>query len=61
MDAGYDGILYVLTNLHMPGLVKIGCTTVDVEGRIAALSSDTGVPVPFQCHFAAHVANMAEK
>jgi hypothetical protein len=43
MDAGYDGILYVLTNLHMPGLVKIGGGTVDVEGRIAALSSDTGL------------------
>jgi hypothetical protein len=56
-----DGMIYVLTNLYMPGLVKIGCTTVDVEGRIAALSSGTGVPVPFQCHFAARVSNMAAK
>lgn len=45
----------------MPGLVKIGCTTGKVEERIKALSSDTGVPVAFQCHFAAQVDGMAAK
>lgn len=56
-----SGILYVLTNPFMPGLVKIGCTTGPVEDRIKALSSATGVPVAFQCHFAARVENMAAK
>jgi len=55
------GILYVLTNPLMPGLVKIGCTTGPVEDRIKALSAATGVPVAFQCHFAAKVENMATK
>ena len=45
----------------MPGLVKIGCTTGPVEERIKALSSATGVPVAFQCHFAAQVESMAAK
>jgi hypothetical protein len=55
------GIIYVLTNPFMPGLVKIGCTTGPVEERIKSLSSVTGVPVAFQCHFAAHVEQMAVK
>jgi hypothetical protein len=56
-----SGILYVLTNPLMPGLVKIGCTTGRVEDRIKSLSAATGVPVAFQCHFAAQVDNMAAK
>lgn len=56
-----SGILYVLTNPFMPGLVKIGCTTGPVEDRIKGLSSATGVPVAFQCHFAAQVDNMTAK
>jgi hypothetical protein len=56
-----SGVLYVLTNPFMPGLVKIGCTTGPVEERIKALSSATGVPVAFQCHFAAQVESMAAK
>jgi T5orf172 domain len=56
-----SGILYVLTNPFMPGLVKIGCTTGPVEDRIKSLSSATGVPVAFQCHFAAQVDSMAAK
>ena len=55
------GTLYVLTNPFMPGLVKIGCTTGPVEERIKALSSSTGVPVAFQCHFAAQVDEMTSK
>jgi hypothetical protein len=39
----------------MPGLVKIGRTNADsVESRIASLNS-TGVPLPFECYFAAEV------
>jgi hypothetical protein len=56
-----SGTLYVLTNPFMPGLVKIGCTTGPVEERIKALSSGTGVPVAFQCHFAAYVEEMTAK
>jgi hypothetical protein len=55
------GILYVLTNPVMPGLVKIGCTTGNVEDRIYDLSSSSGVPVAFQCHFAARVSDMSAK
>lgn len=55
------GTLYVLTNPFMPGLVKIGYTTGTVEERIKALSSGTGVPVAFQCHFAAQVDYITTK
>ncbi|HEY5328398.1 MAG TPA: GIY-YIG nuclease family protein [Acidobacteriaceae bacterium] len=56
-----SGILYVLTNVAMPGLVKIGCTTGSVQDRIRDLSSPSGVPLAFVCHFAAEVDNMAAK
>lgn len=49
------GIIYVLTNEAMPGLVKIGLTTDSVESRIATLSATSGVPLPFECHFAAQI------
>ena len=43
------GLVYVLTNSAMPGLVKIGMTTRDsVDTRMKELYS-TGVPVPFEC------------
>ena len=51
----------MLTNPVMPGLVKIGCTTGSVEDRIYDLSAASGVPVAFQCHFAAQVSDMAAK
>ena len=45
------GIVYVLTNPAMPGLVKIGKTSrSSVKGRLRELYS-TGVPVPFECVF----------
>jgi hypothetical protein len=50
-----SGIIYVLTNEAMPGLVKIGRTTDDVTSRIANLNSATGVPLPFECYFASEV------
>ncbi|MFT7387743.1 MAG: hypothetical protein ACI8VC_000984 [Candidatus Endobugula sp.] len=41
------GIVYVLTNPAMPGIVKIGKTSRDsVDARLNELYS-TGVPVPF--------------
>lgn len=48
-------IVYVLTNEAMPGLVKIGLTTDSVESRIAQLTSHSGIPLPFECYFAAEV------
>ena len=39
----------------MPGLVKIGLTNDSVEARLTNLSSHTGVPLPFECYFAAEV------
>lgn len=46
------GIVYVLTNRVMPGLVKIGMTTrSDIDARMKELYT-TGVPVPFDCVYA---------
>lgn len=54
------GIVYVLTNPEMPGLVKIGKTSLDsVEQRLSQLYS-TGVPVPFECEYAAMVSDSTE-
>ena len=49
-------IIYVLTNEFMPGLVKVGRTT-NLAQRIKDLSSATGVPLPFVCHYAVEVEN----
>jgi hypothetical protein len=48
--------IYVLTNPHMPGLVKIG-RTLDVQRRVIELSGATGVPGSFEV---AHVACVAD-
>ena len=46
------GIVYVLTNPAMPGIVKIGKTSRgSIDARLNELYS-TGVPVPFECAFA---------
>ena len=50
-------IVYVLTNEAMPGLIKIGLTAESVEARLTQLSSHTGVPLAFECYFAAEVQN----
>ena len=41
------GWVYILTNKAMPGLVKIGLTTRDLEEWAAELLGATGVPLPF--------------
>ena len=49
------GIVYVLINPAMPGLVKIGKTSRgSVDARLSELYS-TGVPVPFECAFAGRI------
>lgn len=49
-----NGIVYVLTNEAMPGLVKIGFTTNELKVRIRELDG-TGVPLPFECFCAFEV------
>ena len=49
------GIVYLLTNPVMPGLVKIGMTTQkEIEQRMKELYT-TGVPLPCECQFACKV------
>jgi hypothetical protein len=48
------GLIYVLTNECMPGLVKIGMTTQSIKDRMNNLYG-TGVPVQFECAFAFRV------
>ena len=49
------GIVYLLTNPVMPGLVKIGMTTQkEIYQRMKELYT-TGVPLPFECQFACKV------
>ena len=49
------GIVYLLTNPVMPGLVKIGMTTQkEIDQRMKELYT-TGVPLPFECRFACKV------
>ena len=49
------GIVYVLSNPAMPGLIKIGNTKRnDVEKRMKELYG-TGVPFPYKCEFSCEV------
>lgn len=57
---GTSGIVYILTNESMPGYIKIGFTKgdseADVQERMRQLDT-TGVPLPFDCVYAAAVAD----
>jgi len=50
-------IIYILTNEAMPGYVKIGKTSTNLEQRIRELSTSTSVPLPFTCFYACTVAD----
>lgn len=53
-----SGIIYLLTNPAMPGIIKIGRSTrVDVKERMRELFS-SGVPLPFECVYAARVVDI---
>lgn len=52
-----EGNVYVLINEAMPGYVKVGKTAGPVTDRMKALDS-TGVPLPFECFYAAKVNDM---
>ncbi|WP_331283428.1 GIY-YIG nuclease family protein [Pantoea sp. LMR881] len=41
------GWVYILSNPYMPGLLKVGMTTISPEVRAKELSSGTGVPAKF--------------
>ena len=43
----FESGVYILSNVAMPGLVKIGHTTKSLRERLAQLSAGTAVPVPF--------------
>lgn len=47
MSSGY---VYILSNISMPGILKIGKTTRDVNQRADELYQ-TGVPTPFKVEF----------
>jgi hypothetical protein len=56
-----QNIVYVLTNLAMPGLCKIGKTTTGLNpDRVTQLSFASGVPSPFEVYYAAKVDNATE-
>ena len=59
-DNDQRGIVYILTNESMPGCIKIGETggnsPAAVQKRMRGLDS-TGVPRPFDCAYAAVVAD----
>ena len=55
-----EGIVYVLTNPAMPKLVKIGKTGRGVETRLNDLYT-TGVPLPFECAYAARGEDMDKR
>ena len=47
--------IYILINEAMPGYVKIGKTSTNLEQRIRELSSTTSIPLPFTCFYACTV------
>lgn len=49
------GVVYILTNPAMPGLIKIGKTSRSIEDRLRELTSAPGVPIPFECFMAVEV------
>tara|TARA_Y100000996_G_C22302651_1_gene552799 strand:- start:14 stop:637 length:624 start_codon:yes stop_codon:yes gene_type:complete len=53
-----SGIVYILSNPSMPGLVKIGKTT-NLSDRMSQLYK-TGVPEKFKCVYAKKVDNYSE-
>jgi len=53
------GVVYILTNDYMPGVIKIGYTTQSIKERLKELDK-TGTPWPFRCHFAVETERYKE-
>ena len=53
------GIIYILTNEAMPGLIKIG-KTKNIKERLQKLDT-TGDPLPFKVHYAIEVEDYEQK
>ena len=53
-----EGIVYLIANPAMPGLVKLG-KTIDLEERLKQLFN-TSVPFPFRCIYAKKVKDYSE-
>ncbi|WP_313684162.1 GIY-YIG nuclease family protein [Pantoea sp.] len=53
-DFRLDGWVYVLSNVAMPGIFKIGMTTSTPEVRAKEVSQGTGVPMPYVVEHAFH-------
>ena len=54
------GFIYIAVNETMPGLVKIGQTTIAPSERVRQLSQATGVPKPFELYSAYEVESPKE-
>lgn len=52
-----QGTIYIFTNKAMPEYIKIGRTCSDVQQRMKELDR-TGIPLPFECYYAAEVENV---
>lgn len=52
-------IIYILINEAMPGYVKIGKTSTNLEQRIRELSASSSIPLPFTCFYACTVKDSA--
>ena len=55
---GNEGIIYIISNPAIPGLVKIG-KTINLEERMKTLFNSS-VPLPFRCVYAKKVKNYSE-
>ena len=63
MSGSKQGMVYLLSNPAMPGIIKIGITQRDsIDARLRELFN-TSVPVPFECEYACRVddCNRVEK
>jgi len=51
------GLVYIVSNPSMSGLVKVGFTTRDIKDRLTELNSSTSIPEPFTVEATFHSFN----